>query len=402
MRIVNGTVFLEEGVFRQGDLVIQGEYIASFHSSPEHCPGAEEEVLDASGCLVLPGLVDIHLHGCGNRDFSDGEVNALAEIAKREASWGITSLCGAAMTLPESRLLKAAEAVKEYQESFRQREPRRYRQGARILGLHMEGPFIAASRKGSQKEEDIRLPDSGLVARMQEACGGRGGILSFAPELPGAEGLIREWKDKMTLSAGHTDAKYETALEAMRQGVCHVTHLCNAMNPFLHRAPGVLGAASDMPRVMVELIADGIHNHPSMVRNVFRIFGDRRVILVSDSMRAAGMGDGIFELGGQKVYVRGKKALLEDGTIAASVTNLYECLRTCARDMGIPLESALRCASLNPALSIGAEREVGSISPGKYADLLLADPQTLELRQVILRGQILEKREKPWDGIRKG
>ena len=127
MRIVNGTVFLEEGVFRQGDLVIQGEYIASFHSSPEHCPGAEEEVLDASGCLVLPGLVDIHLHGCGNRDFSDGEVNALAEIAKREASWGITSLCGAAMTLPESRLLKAAEAVKEYQESFRQREPRRYR-----------------------------------------------------------------------------------------------------------------------------------------------------------------------------------------------------------------------------------------------------------------------------------
>ena len=157
-----------------------------------------------------------------------------------------------------------------------------------------------------------------------------------------------------------------------------------------------------MPRVMVELIADGIHNHPSMVRNVFRIFGDRRVILVSDSMRAAGMGDGTFELGGQKVYVRGKKALLEDGTIAAGVTNLYECLRTCARDMGIPLESALRCASLNPALSIGAEREVGSISPGKYADLLLADPQTLELRQVILRGQILEKREKPWDGIRKG
>ena len=198
---------------------------------------------------------------------------------------------------------------------------------------------------------------------MQEASGGRVRILTFAPELPGAEGLIREWKDKMTLSAGHTDAKYETALEAMRQGVCHVTHLCNAMNPFLHRAPGVLGAASDMPRVMVELIADGIHNHPSMVRNVFRIFGDRRVILVSDSMRAAGMGDGIFELGGQKVYVRGKKALLEDGTIAPASPIFTNASGPVRGTWESPWRSALRCASLNPALSIGAEREVGSISP---------------------------------------
>lgn len=389
VRIINGKVFLEEGIFRQADLGIRGEYIERFYGSGDSGPEPGEEILDASGCLVLPGLVDLHIHGCGNRDFGDGKAEALAEIAERQAAWGITSLCGTTMTLPEEQLQKAAEALKAYQEAFARQEPDRYRRGARILGLHMEGPFIAASRKGSQKEEDIRLPDPELVENIQAASGGRVRILTFAPELPGAEELIRKWKDKILLSLGHTDADYNQALFAMKQGVRRVTHLCNAMSPFLHRTPGVLGAASDMPGVMVELIADGIHNHPSMVRNVFRIFGDQRIILVSDSMRAAGMGDGVFELGGQKVRVQGKKALLEDGTIAASVTNLYQCFRTCVQEMGIPLESALRCASLNPARSVGAEREVGSIAPGKYADLLLADPETLELKQVILRGQIL-------------
>lgn len=392
MLIKNGKVFWEDGKFYRGDLRIRGDRIAEFVRGQESCGREEDEmILDASGCLVLPGLVDLHIHGCGNRDFSDGDARAVAEIAEQEAAWGVTSLCATTMTVPEKRLTQAARAVKEYQEEFAVREPERWRRGARILGIHMEGPFIAASRKGSQKEVDIKLPDLGLVQKMQEASGGRVRILSFAPELPGSEELILEWRDRIVLSAGHTNADYDRALWAMKQGVRHVTHLCNAMPPFLHRDPGVLGAASDMPQVMPELIADGIHNHPSMVRNIFRIFGDRRIILVSDSMRAAGISDGVFELGGQRVFVRGRKALLEDGTIAASVTNLYDCVRVCVREMGIPLESALRCASMNPAKAVGVEEETGSIAPGRSADLLLADEETLELKQVVLRGQILKE-----------
>ena len=389
MLITNGRIFLEDGAFHSGTLRIRGEYIEGFSGESGESGRKKETVLDAGGCLVVPGFVDIHIHGCGNRDFSDGDMLAVAEIAEREAAWGVTSLCAATMTLPEQRLLKAAQAVRAYCEDLKRREPDRYRRGARILGINMEGPFIAREKKGSQREEDIRLPDLELVERLQQASGGRIRLLDFAPELPGADRLIHALKDRMVLSVAHTNADYDTALRAMKQGVRHVTHLCNAMSPYHHRAPGVVGAAFDSPDVQVELIADGFHNHPSVVRGMFRMFGEERILLISDSMRATGISDGVFELGGQTVRVHGKQALLEDGTIAASVTPLFDCVKNCVQNMNIPLESAVRCASINPAKAVGADDKVGSLAPGKYADVLLIRQQTFELEKVILRGKIL-------------
>ena len=394
MIIRNGKVFMEDFQFHPGNVLVQGERIAAVSDSGkpegEKAENSSHEVsLDAKGCLVLPGFVDIHLHGCAGCDFCDGEPESIAKIAEREALWGVTSLCATTMTVPEERLLQAACAVRAYDRDWREKEPERWRRGSHILGIHMEGPFIAREKKGAQKEEDIQLPRASLIYKMQETSGGRVKLLTFAPELPGAEQMIRELGEAIVLSVGHTGADYDTALNAMRLGVKHVTHLYNAMTPYEHRAPGVVGAAADMPETAVELIADGLHIHPSVIRSTYRMFGEQRVILISDSMRAAGMPDGVSELGGQSVYIHGKKATLADGTLAGSVTNLYDCVRYCIKEIGIPVESAVRSATSNPARAIGADREVGSIAKGKYADLLLVDEKTLELEQVILRGRIL-------------
>ena len=402
MIIRNGKLFLKDCKFHPGTVAVQGERIASV-SVPGEMPevdipestgdgqDGDSVLLDAGGCLVLPGFVDIHLHGCMGRDFCDGVPEAVAEIAEREALWGITSLCGTTMTVPEEKLLRAAAALKEYEEKWKRCNTCRQERGSHILGLHMEGPFIAREKKGAQKEEDIRLPDTLLIHRMQEASGNRVKILTFAPELPGAEQLIRELKAGPVLSIGHTNADYAMAVGAMRQGVHHVTHLYNAMGAYRHRAPGVVGAAADVPEAEVELIADGLHIHPAVIRNTYRMFGGHRVILISDSMRAAGLSDGEYELGGQTVAVHGKKALLEDGTLAGSVTNLFDCVRYCIREAGIPAEDAIRSATLNPAAAVGAEAEIGSIEEGKYADLLLVDEKEFALKQVVLRGRLLHQ-----------
>jgi N-acetylglucosamine-6-phosphate deacetylase len=392
MRIQNGKVLLEDFRFYKGTLVIREERILAVPG--QGCPeepgsGGREPSVDAEGCLILPGLVDIHLHGCKGLDLCDGKPEAVAGIAEQEALWGVTALCPATMTVPVEKLLEAAAAADRYEKEWRKLRSDRYARGSRILGLHIEGPFISGNRKGAQREEDILMPDIRLVRRLQRASGSRIRLLTFAPELPGAGELIRGLRNELVLSAGHTDADYRTAREAMENGVRHVTHLYNAMPPYDHREPGVVGAASDLPDVEVELIADGIHSHPSVIRNTFRMFGDRRVILVSDSMRAAGMQDGEYELGGQRVCVRGKRAVLENGTLAGSVTNLYDCLRFCVQEAGIPLETAVKSASLNPAASIGADKEIGSIAPGKCADLLIVEEKTLALKQVILRGRSL-------------
>ena len=198
--------------------------------------------------------------------------------------------------------------------------------------------------------------------------------------------FIKEVKDRLIVSIAHTTADYDTASKAFEEGASHVTHLYNAMPPFTHRAPGVIGAAVDNNTVCVELICDGIHIHPAVVRATFKMFGNERVILISDSMRACGLEDGEYTLGGQKVYVTGRKAVLEDGTIAGSVTNLFECMKRAVQDMHIRLEDAIAAATINPAKQIGIFDKVGSIEDGKYADLVLMD-KSLNIKAVYVHGK---------------
>ena len=375
MIIKNANVYTEYGTFVQKDIYIEGEY---FIESWENASDPRE--LDASGCYAIPALTDIHFHGCLGYDLCDGTPDAIDAMAAYQASMGVANMVPATMTMPEDVLLKVCETARAYARADRKNR-------AHLRGIHMEGPFVAPDRKGAQNGDYIRKPDIALFDRLNQASGGLIRLLTIAPEQEGAMELIEKRHLAAVISLGHTNADYNLSMEAFGRGASHVTHLYNAMNPFGHRSPGLIGAAADREDVTVELICDGIHVHPAAVRTTLRIFGDDRIIFVSDSMRATGLKDGQYLLGGQMVTVQGSHALLADGTIAGSVTSLLDCMRRAVLEMGIPLESAVKCAAVNPARCIGIYDSCGSITPGKKADMVLLEKEGLRLHQVILDGE---------------
>ncbi len=384
MIIKNGLVFTLNQGFVEKDIVIKDGYFTDMRAPVN----AREEIVDAAGDYLIPGLVDIHFHGCAGYDFSDATPEALAAIGSYELEHGITSICPASMTLPEETLIKVCENAYQYScahNEYGNDISGEGEKGARLLGVHLEGPFLSEEKKGAQNPAYLRKPDIAMFERLQEAAHGLVRLITIAPETEGADEFIRTLNSKVHISVGHTVSDYDTAYKAFMMGADHVTHFFNAMPPFTHRAPGVFGAAFDAGYVMPELICDGIHVEPSAVRVLFRLFGKERLILISDSMRAAGMADGSYTLGGLPVTVRGNRATLEDGTIAGSVTNLTDCMRT-AVQMGIPLTEAVRCASYNPAKAIGIDNVCGSIEPGKYGDCVILSKDDLTVRKVILGG----------------
>ena len=369
IREVKGLLYTTEYEFRPGRIRIRGERIAEI----EFC--TEGELSEAEReTLVLPGLVDIHFHGAAGHDFCDGTREAYRAIEAYENSCGITSICPATMTLTVEQLKHILTEMWEYKPDS-------------LVGVHLEGPFINKAKKGAQKEEYVIPPSAEILKELQECAKGLVKLVSVAPETEGAIDCIRELGREFHFSIAHTMSDYDTAVKAIQAGAKHITHLYNAMPVPTHREPAVVGAAADDPEVMPELICDGIHIHPCVVRNTFRLFGAHRMILISDSMRAVGMEDGQYTLGGQDVTVHGALATLSDGTIAGSATNLYDCMRK-AVEMGIPKEQAIRAATINPAVSIGVEKEIGSLEVGKYANIVIADT-ALNRRQVILKGVCL-------------
>ncbi len=378
MIIKNASVYTEDGIFLTKDIYINKD---RFVDCIEKVQDAQE--IDAAGCYAIPGLTDLHFHGCMGYDFCDGAREAVDAMAGYEASVGVTNIVPATMTLSEEMLLTICRTAKAY------REEGIHEGKARFHGINMEGPFVSLAKKGAQNGEYIHRPDLSMFDRLNEASGNCVKLLAIAPEEEGAMELIEKRHGRTVISLAHTCADYDTAMRAFEKGACHVTHLYNAMPPYTHRAPGVIGAAADTTKAEVELICDGVHIHPAAVRTTFKIFGDDRIILISDSMRATGLEDGDYTLGGQDVKVTGNLAALKDGTIAGSVTNLLDCMRTAVLSMGIPLESAVKCAAVNPAKSVGIYEEHGSITAGKKADVVLLKKDGLTLRQVILNGQLL-------------
>ena len=360
MIIKNGNVFQEDGSFRKETLYIRNHRLTEAFEAT-----SEEEVIDAEGLMVIPGLVDIHSHGAYGEDFSDGDPEGLKKILRYERQSGITSYCPTSMTLPKEELLKIFQTAKDVEQD---------ETCARIVGINMEGPFLDPVKKGAHVEGYIRKPDVEFFRECNESAGGMIKLVTLAPNMEGAKEFIQELHNEVVISIGHTAADYECAAEAMELGALHVTHLYNAMNPMGHREPGVIGAAADNEKCMVELIGDGIHIHPVTVRNTFRLFGDSRVILISDSMMATGMENGIYELGGQEVTMKDRKATLADGTIAGSATCLFDCMKSVI-SMGVPEREVILAATANPARSIGIYDEVGSLAPGKRADIVLTDDE---------------------------
>ncbi|MBQ9418764.1 MAG: N-acetylglucosamine-6-phosphate deacetylase [Synergistaceae bacterium] len=355
--IKNGIVLRSDFSFHRGDLFIKDGVIVSEAPS-------DADIIDAENLYIVPGFVDIHFHGCDGHDFCEGTLAAFKAICEYEKSVGVLTICPATMTLPEEKLLSIMRAAKNFSD---------------IAGIYLEGPFISQHKIGAQNPNYIAEPHFDMLERLQRESGNKIKIAAIAPETPNAFSFIEQAKDITRLSLAHTNADFDTAKRAFDSGVRQVTHLFNAMPGINHRNPGPVVAALDNENVSVELICDGVHIHPAVVRNTVKIFGADRVIFISDSMEATGMSDGVYHLGGLKVIKTGNKATLEDGTtIAGSVTNLADCVRVAVKKCGVPLETAIKCASLNPAKAIGLDESLGSIEAGKAAKILALD-QNLNL-----------------------
>lgn len=372
MRIIGGQVFDLKDGFVERDVCTDGALISSV--------SGDEQVLSADGCYVIPGLVDVHFHGCIGEDFSDATPEGLQRIADYELSRGVTYICPAGMTLPEEQLVKICENAAAHR--------RKNTGGAELVGVHLEGPFLSMAKKGAQNADYLHAPDIAMLRRLQASAEGCVRLVTAAPEEAGALEFIRAAVEAgIAVSVGHTVADYDTAKAAFAVGADHVTHLYNGMPPMHHRAPGVIGAAFDSPGVMAELICDGVHIHSAMVRLAFRLFGAERMILISDSLRAAGMPDGRYPFGGQEIEVHGNRATIagHPETLAGSVTSLMGCMRQAAA-FGIPLADAVRAASYNPAKSIKIDDRAGSLEEGKEASIVLLDRKTLAVRKIIFKG----------------
>lgn len=327
--------------------------------------------IDARGAYIIPGLVDIHTHGGAGYDFSDGDETALPKLSKYYAEHGVTSFLATTMTLDEGSLIKAVSAIANGKTS-----------GAKCAGIHLEGPFISPDKCGAQNKNYVLSPDIALFDRLLEASGGKIKTVTLAPELEGADELIRHSAEKCAVSLGHTCADYDTAMRAFSLGASRLTHMFNAMPEMCHRRPGVIGAALDTG-AYAELICDGIHVHPSAVRAAFKMFGER-ICLVSDSLRCAYMPDGEYDLAGLKVTLKNKKATLSGSeTIAGSAISLLDGIKNAVR-FGIPLEDAVYSATTAPAKAVGLD--AGEICIGKSADLVMLD-ENLELMDVYIDGR---------------
>ena len=354
----NAYIFTKDGRFKYGGFSVREGRFAPAEEA------AGEETADLQGSFVIPGLIDIHTHGCAGADFSDGDLDGLRRMGAYYARHGVTSFAPTSMTLPYEQLEKAFDTAASYRAS-------RPASAARLLGIHMEGPFFSEKKKGAQNGAFLKLPDYEAFRRLNAGCGGLIRIVDVAAELEGAAAFAEKASRDCTVSVAHTDADYEAACAVFDAGARHLTHLFNAMPPIHHRAPGVIGAASEREKVVAELICDGLHVHPSAVRMAFRLFPGR-ICLISDSLRCCGMPDGRYTLGGQEVFLEGRIARLADGTVAGSATNLYDCMRL-AIAFGIPREEAVAAATLLPAREIGAAGELGSIEAGKRADFVVCD-----------------------------
>lgn len=367
----NGTVFFE-GKLKKLDVEVSGDRIVQV---APHISAGEEETVDLTGKWLLPGFFDVHTHGREGADFSDAPPEELMRIRQSYAQCGVTSLLATTMTME-----------KEYSRSMMKRIRKAIEAdvpGAHIWGINMEGPFLGRDKKGCHDPQYLLQADEPFFQELDQCAGGHIALVDIDPRLEGAIEMIRSVSRTKRVSVAHTSADYETACQAVEAGADHVTHLFNAMNSLHHREPGVIGMVSDRD-VWAELICDGVHVHPSVIRMMYRAIGEK-LCIVSDSLSAAGLADGVYSLGGLDVHVYGNRATLEDETLACSVSNVFEECRNVI-SFGVSPEAAIQSACANPALAMGLENEIGFIRTGNRADLLVTTPE-MELEQVYINGK---------------
>ena len=369
MIIGNAKVFID-GKFVPGSVALENGIITAIGNETAYD-------VDARGQYLVPGFVDVHSHGAMGGDFSDGKAEDMEKLSRYYAQNGVTSYLATTMTLKEHTLIPAMKVIREF---------KRPADGAKCAGIHLEGPFLCYNKRGAQAAENLHLPDAEMFTRLNEASGNNVRLVTVAPETEGAMEFIRKVSPVCTVSLGHTEADYDTAMEAYKNGASHATHLFNGMPALHHRTPGVIAAAFDSGAT-AELICDGLHIHPGVIRMASALFGENLVV-ISDSLRCAGMPDGEYELGGQPIEMKNGKATLKGSdTLAGSSTNLLQELKNLVQ-FGLSLETALTAMTIAPAKAVRLDDTIGSIAVGKRADLLLLD-ENLNLTATYIDGQAI-------------
>ncbi|MBR4641302.1 MAG: N-acetylglucosamine-6-phosphate deacetylase [Selenomonadaceae bacterium] len=330
------------------------------------------EVIDAENNFVAPGFINIHIHGANGFDTMDDDLDALKKFAEFLPSTGVTSFLPTTMTMPLEKIYRALKRI---------RDGKNFSHGAKILGAHVEGPFIGKKFKGAQAEENILPADFELIKNFVDVIK----IITVAPEECGLDFIDRCREENIIVSIGHSAATYEIATAAIERGANHITHLFNAQSAFHHRKPGVVGAALDS-NAIVEVIADNVHVHPVAQRLVAKVKPRSEIILITDSFRACGLGEGLSELGGQKVFVKGNVATLEDGTIAGSVAKMNEVLKNFCANTKLDVASCVELVTKNPAVELKIFDKLGSLEVGKAADIVLFDDE-FNIKKIFIDGK---------------
>lgn len=376
--IVNGRIVAPHAVIR-GKVLLYDERVIGIVDPGETPEGVE--TLDAKGNYVIPGLVDMHIHGYMGEDASDGSFEGLKTMARGVAKNGVTSFLPTTMTVSYDELRLAFSQIRRAMEESRQDSW----DGAAVVGANAEGPFINITKKGAQAGEHVRPGDPAFLKEFADVIR----VFTIAPEVEGNLDCIREMArdTSMLISMGHTAANFEQAQAGIEAGVRHVTHLFNAQTGLLHRDPGVVGAALLDSRVSCELIADTFHVHKALFQLVASLKGEQ-MVLITDCTRAGGMPDGEYTLGGQPIFVKGIECRLKDGTIAGSVLKLNEAIRNVLANTDLTISQAVNMASLNPARRIGLSASKGSIEAGKDADFAIVD-DAIDVQTTILGGRVI-------------
>lgn len=333
-----------------------------------------EEVMELGEDLLVPGFIDLHTHGCVGYDFSTAGKDEIDKMCEFYLSKGITSVAGTTMTMGYEDYKKAAATIGEYMDSV---------ENHNLIGINMEGPFLSVEKKGAHDPQYIVDASQEAMDELNKLARGHFLIVDIAPDRPGAIEFIKKNSKDYVISVAHTPANYEKAMEAFEAGATEVTHLFNAMNGLGHRDPGVPGAAFEAG-ANVEMICDGIHIHPTVMKMVYKMFKER-LLVISDSMSAAGLKDGEYVLGGLPVFVKDGKATLENGTIAGSTTDMLAEMGVWMDTCGLSMEEILPCMTINQAKAVHKENQIGSIETGKAADLVVISPKR-EIRAVYKNG----------------